>query len=539
MDGVGINSHELETIAKTLPMSRPEEPFACDSVAYPGLVHPQTHPTQLAPKARLFGLLPASPESCHVLELGCGDGTNLVAMAMAHPNSSYVGVDLSGAAIARGRAVVAESGVTSVRLIEGNLTDIDASWGKFDYILAHGVYSWVPSAVRDAVLRVAGSLLAPDGVAFVSYLALPGAHLREMIRSITRFHTSATLDPEEKIHNAISVIGFLGRASTENSLYHQLLQNEFESLRHRDHGNLFHDELADISTPLFFRDFCAEANRYGLQFLTDAEYVEPPGFALTEEAIEVLKPLRENRLLYEQYLDLVHGRRFRQTLLCRARGELKLDRSLMDTFFLACAADPVDAPEDLSGPEPLSFQGRKRSTFRTEHPLSKAVFCELARIYPERLCYEEALRRGADRIDQTLPVSPVDAETFRALLTKLYAPSLVELHTGPLPYAARVSERPLASPLAACQVRAGDETVINLSGRPVGLPGPLERFLLLILDGTRTLDATVDELREFLLKANEPGEGHIPDLPSAANPELRAIVERVLVEFVRNSLLIR
>jgi len=520
-------------------MSHPDEPFAYDSVAYPGLVHPQTHPAQLAPKARLFGLHPAPPENCRVLELGCGDGTNLVAMAMAHPNSSYVGMDLSGAAIARGRALVAESGVTSVRLLEGSLTAIDASWEKFDYILAHGVYSWVPAEVRDAVLRVAGALLTPDGVAFVSYLALPGAHLREMIRSITRFHTSATPDPEQKAHNAISVIGFLGRASKENSLYHKILQNEFESLRHRDHGNLFHDELSDISAPLFFRDFCAEADRFGLQFLTDAEYIESPAFALTEEAIEMLKPLKANRLLYEQYLDFVHGRRFRQTLLCRARAELKFDRAVLETFFLACAAHPVDAPEDLSGPEPLNFQGRKRSTFSTEHPLSKAVFCELARIYPERLSYDEALRRGAERIGQTLPVSTPDAEKFRGLLTNLYAPSLIELHTGPLPYAVNVGERPLASSLAACQVRAGDETVINLAGRPVALPAPLERFLLLVLDGTRTLDATVDELRAFLQKANEPGEAHIPDLPPAAHPELKAIVERTLVEFVKNSLLVR
>jgi tRNA G46 methylase TrmB len=76
----------------------------------------QTHPDRLATLATLFGLRPAPPQRCRVLELGCGDGGNLIPMALALPDASFVGVDAAPKAIARGQGVVAELGLANVTL---------------------------------------------------------------------------------------------------------------------------------------------------------------------------------------------------------------------------------------------------------------------------------------------------------------------------------------------------------------------------------------------------------------------------------------
>src|SRR5689334_771895 len=76
-----------------------------DEVDYPSFPIYFTHPDRLATMATLFGMKPAPPQKCRFLELGCFDGVNLAAMAVALPDSEFVGVDIAGTAIARGKAL--------------------------------------------------------------------------------------------------------------------------------------------------------------------------------------------------------------------------------------------------------------------------------------------------------------------------------------------------------------------------------------------------------------------------------------------------
>ena len=118
-----------------------------DAIDYGGFVHPDSHPGQLAVMGFLHGLTPAPVESCRVLEIGCNEGRNLIPMACAIPGATFVGVDLAAAPITRGLERIAALGLGNIRLIEGDILDLDRSLGEFDYILAHGVYAWVPGPV--------------------------------------------------------------------------------------------------------------------------------------------------------------------------------------------------------------------------------------------------------------------------------------------------------------------------------------------------------------------------------------------------------
>src|SRR5512141_2176499 len=103
-------------------MSR-REPTSYDAVSYPGGVFSQTHPDRLATIAALYGFPAAPPERCRVLELGCGDGGNLIPMAYVLPESTFLGLDSAGSAVARGREQIAALGLTNVTLEHVDLLD--------------------------------------------------------------------------------------------------------------------------------------------------------------------------------------------------------------------------------------------------------------------------------------------------------------------------------------------------------------------------------------------------------------------------------
>src|SRR5262249_13699905 len=155
----------------------------------------QTHPDRLATVATLFGMRPAAVDCCRVLELGCAAGGNLIPMAQALPGSSFLGIDLSARQVAEGAKVVAALGLTNVALRRQRILDVDESWGTFDYILCHGVSSWVPAPVQDRILHICSANLAPAGVAYVSYNTYPGWHLSGMIRDMMCYHARRYATP--------------------------------------------------------------------------------------------------------------------------------------------------------------------------------------------------------------------------------------------------------------------------------------------------------------------------------------------------------
>ena len=159
-----------------------------DAVPYPDKPRPATHPDHLAALARLAGLNPAPARRCRVLELGCAAGANLWPMAQYLPESEFVGVDFSPVQVESGRRFVADLGLQNLTLTAASILDVDQSWGTFDYVLCHGVFSWVPREVQEAILTICTRQLAPQGIAYVSYNTFPGWHVRLMLREMVAYH---------------------------------------------------------------------------------------------------------------------------------------------------------------------------------------------------------------------------------------------------------------------------------------------------------------------------------------------------------------
>jgi SAM-dependent methyltransferase len=334
-----------------------------DAVPYPGHPFAQTHPDRLATLADLFGLEPPPVERCRVLELGCGDGGNLVPMALALPGASFLGVDSAEGAIARGRTLVDALELSNVELEALPIEEFEPPAAGVDYVIAHGVYSWVAPPVRDRLLALCRKALSERGVAYVSYNALPGGRLREALRDMLVFHTAGLEQPGDRVEQGRALLRFLLEGWSERHEFGAVMRRHAERLLERGDETLFHDELALVNESIYFHEFAAHAGRHRLQFLAEADFFEMQIGTLPEQVATELLGV-EDPLQREQYLDFLKGRMFRQTLLCRE--ELVLDRSPRPEVIERMAvSSPVGTRGAPGSDGQMTFEGPSGSTLTT------------------------------------------------------------------------------------------------------------------------------------------------------------------------------
>jgi SAM-dependent methyltransferase len=319
--------------------------YIYDTVPYPSLSYAQSHPDRLATVATLLGMAPAPVDRCRVLELGCAGGWNLIPMAYGLPGSEFVGIDNSARQIAEGQAIVKALDLPNIDLKPLDILDADASLGQFDYVIAHGVFSWVPKEVQDAILELCKRNLAPNGVAYISYNAYPGWRMLGIIRDMMLYHTRALSDPQEKAIEARALLDFLAESVPAESgaygsflnMYAQMLQGELKGSSHRGNSFLLHDELEEVNEPFYFYEFAERAANYGLQYLGEAEMRSMMDTNFPPQVSAGLRQISNSVIDLEQYMDFLRNQTFRKTLLCH--DDVVLSRTLttdqLRSFYVA------------------------------------------------------------------------------------------------------------------------------------------------------------------------------------------------------------
>jgi methyltransferase-like protein len=473
-----------------------------DEVAYPSFPIYYTHPDRLATVAALFGMKPAPVEHCRVLEMGCYDGVNLASMALGLPESEFVGVDVAGTAIARGRALAGELGLKNLTLRHLDLMEMAPDYGQFDYIIVHGMYSWVPEPVCQQILAISKGSLAPQGVAYISYNTFPGCHNRMMLREMMLFHTQDFPDPQKKMQQALVLLKLLASSLDKDfEPYTKFLQGELERLSGRSLEALYHDELAEVFTPFYFHQFMEQARRHDLQFLAEADFFDMVPRGLTPKAVEVLDTIASDILLREQYLDFMRGRHFRKTLLCHPDVPLLrtiapdcVRRYSISTFTKPQSPTPSGEPGVQE-----TFQNGTGAKLSTADPLGRALFWYLAEKDPERIPFERLAREVEVRARQSFGFIPKpDQDVVRDIAEFVwiaYGAGLVDLHIFVPPFVVHVSDKPLASPLARWQARQSD-IVATLHHRTLKLGNSIHQGILALLDGSRDRTALRTDVLE-------------------------------------------
>ncbi|MEM1297207.1 MAG: class I SAM-dependent methyltransferase, partial [Verrucomicrobiota bacterium] len=251
----------------------PEEPpDPYDQIPYRGFPRRHSHPELLAAHATIFGLSPQAVESSRILEIGCGDGANLISIAASLPNAHCSGVDRSVTHIEKGQEVITGAGLANIELQQGDFTELPAPEQPYDYIIAHGVYSWISHEEQQQLLSLIKNQLAPNGVAFVSYNCYPGWNLRTLVRELMLYRTRNVEDPQQKVNIARQILPVLsGAVPSTMQGYAALLVDEQTLVNQTDDYYIAHEHLEEDNEPCHFHEFADRLDQNELQFLCEAE----------------------------------------------------------------------------------------------------------------------------------------------------------------------------------------------------------------------------------------------------------------------------
>lgn len=455
--------------------------WAYDKKLYPNAVRPMTHPARLGCLARLMGRDAAPSRSCRVLEIGAGDGINLISMAQSAPQSEFVGVDLSTRAVALGHRLVAEVGMDNVRLECVDLLDFKAAEASFDYIIAHGVYAWAPQNARDALMALCGRLLSPRGVALINYNALPGCRLRQAIRDVLLVATEGVDDPDERIARGRKSLEFYIAALPPEEPFAGAVATEARRLLSRDSDTIFHDELGEVFEPQLFSQVVAKAQANGLDYLCDASR-KLVGSALFQDELwlKCLPVSDSNFLRFEQARDFIELRNFRTSLFCRAGApiERRWDPSRMEGLYVDGALTPFSGPEIAQGE--FAFKTLSGGEISTRDSDFAAALERLGELYPA-----------------ALPVRDLsDAPIVLEGLARLFIAGAVGLVTEPFPVRRGFDTRPRMNAVARAQAALGARSLTTLRHMMVGLEDEEVCRFVSLLDGTRTVDELARDMAQ-------------------------------------------
>ncbi|WP_445658809.1 methyltransferase regulatory domain-containing protein [Achromobacter sp. NCFB-sbj8-Ac1-l] len=507
-----------------------------DETPYTSNAFAQTAPGHLRAVAHLYGLDSAPLEKARVLELGSAAGGNLIPFAAAYPDADVVGIDLSPEQIAAGRKIVQQLGLRNLDLRALSITDIDDSLGKFDYIICHGVFSWVPPVVREAILRVCRDNLAPNGIAYISYNTYPGWKASDVLRDAMQLNSFGATTPAEKLKKAREMLQLMEFGLAPSNPMREALQQAANKLSpHPDHY-LFHEYLETINAPCYFLEFAANIQQAALTYVSDAQ---PEGSFASNYGTATAAMLSSlssdaDRLMREQYLDFAVGRQFRQSLLVHAeRAEQILDRpeaSFFNSMHFA-AQLATDTQRDQANAEQRHFRTPSNLGLATHDASLIALIEALQQTWPASLSFDQVCavtgtkspHKGAD----------LEHATFLNLVTLLNCGAL-RYRCEPVCYL-NSPGKPALIPAARELIIAASQQSLqvghsNLWHQTVNLStDPATRYVASLLDGSLTQAELRTKLRDALTSGRVPHPDGL-ELKGARNadPVAQALLVRIL-----------
>ena len=465
-----------------------------DVVPYPSDAFPQTDPRRISCLARMFGLDVASPRRARVLELGCASGGNILPLAARMPGSEFVGVDFSNVQIGEARRLMLNQGLGNVVFHQMDLADIGADFGSFDYIICHGVYSWVPVATQAAILRIAHDNLSQNGVAFISYNTYPGWKSREILRDSMQFHTRALPYGAQQVAHARGMLDFMRKVSAPASTFSRLLEDQGALIKDAPDNYLLHEYLESDNRPCYFHQFNARIEAAGLTYLGDTDtfmmFAENFG-AETQQAL--MNETQGNQILIEQYLDFCTNRSFRQTLVVKASHQASINRQIkpesMKQFCYRGLITGVTG--DMADPaSQLMFATRRGNQLRAADSFTKAALFSLLEHQPGSVDFKGWLSAIATKLGGS---DPQRADALAILITQMVVGGHIDMFDEPFVSGKAETGKPKADDFARRQLAAGVVSIATPFHEPQRL-NIVETALLPKLDGTRGPGALIAHL---------------------------------------------
>ncbi len=487
-----------------------------ERIPYRTQAWPSSQPSHLQTTARLMGLDIAPPEHCRMLELGCGDGGNLIPLAIAHPKSEFVGIDLAKVHIDAGLSLVGQLGLSNVRMEARSFVELPESPGGFDYIVAHGLLSWVTPTLQEHLFAVCKRLLSPNGVAFLSYNTYPGWYMQHSIREQLRKHNRGIEDLEQCIDRARKLLEVLVQTVPEGEAGYRDYLEAVGKIAHDPSKKYYfaHEYLEDENHPFYVLDFIERAAEHGLQYVADADLIDMELDNMPEQPAQLLGQLVESRAQRLQILDYAVNRKFRQSLLCHQDATLNAtpDLGTAASMYVSSKLQPEGEVPPVETGDVASFRDKHGRSIEVDQPIVKAALMHFCEVSTHPIAFEELIRRASQRIGDPGAAEDRSKREFLAIiLGRLRLADRLELRASAPCWTPEAGERPLASPLVRMDAAARRRTT-SLRHRALSLDNEAVCQVLERLDGERDrarlledveLDLDEAELEKILTLAGE------------------------------------
>lgn len=303
-----------------------------------------TAPALLEAYGRLYGLTPKDSRKARVLELGSSFGGNIISQALYNPEAKFIGVDLTAEQVKKGNEVIEKIGLQNIKLIEKNILDINEDFGKFDYIIVHGVFSWVPDNVKEKIIKICNENLTEEGIAYISYNTYPGwkepDKVREMMLYANKYFPNVTQGDKVQRGKA-----FLSIVAEQMKSYTDISEKKGDFIRHIEEVigmqdyYVGHEQLENINDPMYLHEFVDMLQKENLEYVSDIGLRLSISGVYTDSTIEKLQQLSQgNHVIKEQCLDFILDTKFRRAVICKKSQADKLNFSeifpneILDSF---------------------------------------------------------------------------------------------------------------------------------------------------------------------------------------------------------------
>ena len=495
----------------------PSDPY--DQLPYERCGIPTTSPERLATLASFSGFAIPDLKRAKVLEIGSGDGGNLIPLAFHHPEWEFVGIDPSVSAIEKAQHGRAELKLDNLQFDQQDVRNYEVSQ-RYDFVICHGVFSWVDAEVQTAILRVAATALSPNGLFYLSYNTEPGWRIRGLVRDrLRRGSSKASITSQTRAASASLDALKLLMGDAEGPPYLAMLRHEIQFAAERPSFHLAHEYLAEHNQAFWFGDVLDAAKQHALHYVGDAQRYRPEGWIPHEQralAKEQFATLEEQ----EECLDLVRYRQMRASVFARSQAvndamdhEALLKQSIVVTP-LQLAASRVDLHDD----SPLLFACPMTKTeVMPETALEKAALLVLGPTYPRGMSFDELLKQATRLLEhEGIARTVAEAEVNDLLqgFAQLQSRALLEARPSQPEWGiSMASELPVAHELARYEAR--ERPHLTSAAHDLFPVDDVDRLLIAQLDGT----AQLEDLRMSL------NEAKIADAEARINRLLALIVQ--------------
>ncbi len=513
-----------------------------DLTAYPSRPIPGSHPGRLSSNSRLFGLRTASLASARILEIGCATGDNIIPLALHFPEAHFTGFDYSAKQIAAGQKQIAALGLDNVRLVLESIEkwESEPATQTFDYILCHGVFSWVKEELQEKIFSLCAKQLHPDGVAYISYNVYPGWNAVNTLREMMLWATRDIDDPGQKVSKAREVVTNMANGFDDKVFPYEYAQDfkiKVADLSKHDDGYLAHEYLEDENLPVYFYQFVERARSHQLKYLTESSLSDISTVGLPQPFAGQLAN-NTDIVNLGQHIDFIRNTRFRQSILCHAERipNRNIRADAIEQFYIQLEATPGKSDLSIDNASRIRQLELKIDDVTVNIDIKNAIIC-IALLHERRfqpISYQELCRL---MVEHSCLHDNQNVRQFlnnEMSLISLVLAGVFTIHSSPGPYVVNVFERPEACRLIRYQLEASQDWVSTgkHKSRRVDV---FDSFLLAALDGHHKLE----DLCKLVSGAVEKGSISLPGSAEQntvpdSNPSVNS--EEVISAAVTNAL---